>query len=220
MQYLETLCPSYLMNHRNDQMVTADELFAMNNEKLRVEAKEWLKRTAEHSTVVIILIATVAFAAAYTVPGGPNQSTGVPVLLENPFFLVFTITDVLSLGFALTAVVVFLAILTSPYQLKDFRRSLPQKLLLGFSLLFVSVSMMMTAFAATILLMVNNRERWTKFALYAVAFFPICIFMMSYIPLYLQLVETVKYWVKKIVKSLPRLACGSRHPHRTHNRNM
>ena len=189
-------------------MLTADELFALNNETLRTEAKEWLKRTAEHCTVVIVLVATVAFAAAYTIPGGPNQQTGVPLLLGQPFFLVFTMTDVLSLGFALTAVVIFLSILTSSYQLKDFKRSLPQKLLLGFSLLFLSVSMMMVAFAATVILMINNREHWTKIAVYAVAFFPVCIFVLSYIPLYIELANTFQYWVKKIGNSLPRLACG------------
>ncbi|XP_021738104.1 ankyrin repeat-containing protein ITN1-like [Chenopodium quinoa] len=215
LEYLENTCPSYLVNHRNDQMMTADELFALNNEKLRIEAKDWLKRTAEHNTVVIILIATVAFAAAYAIPGGPNQTTGYPLLIGLPFFLVFTVTDVLSLGFALTAVIVFLAILTSSYQLKDFRRSLPQKLLLGFTLLFLSVTMMMVAFAATILLMVNTKERWTKTALYIVAFFPICIFMLSYIPLYIKLVKTLNYWVKKIGKSLPRFACVSRPARRT-----
>ncbi|XP_057524669.1 uncharacterized protein LOC130804300 isoform X1 [Amaranthus tricolor] len=208
LEYLKKLCPSCLVNHRNNQMLTADELFALNNETLRTEAKEWLKRTAEHCTVVIVLVATVAFAAAYTIPGGPNQQTGVPLLLGQPFFLVFTMTDVLSLGFALTAVVIFLSILTSSYQLKDFKRSLPQKLLLGFSLLFLSVSMMMVAFAATVILMINNREHWTKIAVYAVAFFPVCIFVLSYIPLYIELANTFQYWVKKIGNSLPRLACG------------
>ncbi|XP_056694762.1 protein ACCELERATED CELL DEATH 6 isoform X2 [Spinacia oleracea] len=210
LEHLESICPSYLVNHRNDQMMTADELFAKNNESHRIEAKDWLKRTAEHNTVVIILIATVAFAAAYTIPGGPNQDTGYPLLIGLPFFLVFTVTDVLSLGFALTAIVVFLAILTSSYQLKDFRRSLPQKLLLGFTLLFLSVTMMMVAFAATILLMVNKKERWTKITLYIVAFFPICIFMLSYIPLYIKLVKTLNYWIKKLGESLPRLACPLR----------
>lgn len=209
LEYLKEKCPSCLVNHRNNQMKTADELFAINNEKLRIEAKDWLKRTAEHCTVVIVLIATVAFAAAYTIPGGPNQATGYPLLLGQPFFLVFTVTDVLSLGFALTAVVIFLAILTSSFQLKDFRRSLPQKLLMGFTLLFLSVSMMMVAFAATIILMISNRERWTKIAVYIVAFFPVCIFVLSYIPLYIQLVDTFRYWVKKISKSLPRSACAT-----------
>ena len=209
MQRLEALCPNYLINHRNKQKKTARELFAAEKEKLRVEAKEWLKRTAEHCTVVIILIATVAFAAAYTVPGGPDE-TGFPILVHHPLFIIFAITDVLSLGFALTAVVVFLTILTSPYRLNDFRRSLPQKLWLGFTLLFLSVSMMMVAFAATIILMIHSKERWTKIALYIIAFFPILLFMLSYVPIYTNLLKTFNYWIKKSTKSLLRPTFSSR----------
>ncbi|XP_059636450.1 ankyrin repeat-containing protein ITN1-like [Cornus florida] len=80
-----------------------------------------LKRTAENCSIVAVLIATVAFAAAYTVPGGPNQSTGSPIILNQPFFEIFTITDVLSLAFALTSVVTSLSILTSAFRLKDFK---------------------------------------------------------------------------------------------------
>ncbi|KAL3575996.1 hypothetical protein D5086_021279 [Populus alba] len=61
--------------------LTAEGYFITANSELRNLAKEWLKTTAEGCSVVAVLIATVAFAAAYTVPGGPNQSTGVPVLV-------------------------------------------------------------------------------------------------------------------------------------------
>lgn len=210
-QRLEKLCPPYLVYHRNEENKTAHELFAEDKVKPHEEAKEWLKRTSEHCTVVIILIATVAFAAAYTVPGGPDE-TGFPILLHRPLFIIFAITDVLSLGFALTAVVVFLTILTSPYRLIDFRRLFPQKLWLGFTLLFLSVSMMMVAFAATIILMIHSKERWIKIALYIIAFFPIVLFMLSYIPIYTNLLKTFNYWFKKSTKSLPRPTFGSRLP--------
>lgn len=206
-QDLKKECPTCLINHHNDDLLTADQLFAKENGELLKEAKEWLKRTAEHCTVVIVLIATVAFASAYTVPGGPNSQTGYPILLSKPLFLVFTIADVLSLGFALTAVVIFLTILTSSFQMKEFRKSLPHKLLSGFTLLFLSVSMMMVAFAATIILMINNKERWTKIGVYVVAFFPVCIFMLSYIPIYVMLAESFWYWTSKIGKFLPRITC-------------
>ncbi|XP_010666480.2 uncharacterized protein LOC104883631 isoform X1 [Beta vulgaris subsp. vulgaris] len=207
LENLEDICPEFLQNHRNDQKLTGRELFAKTNAKLHEEAKTWLKSTAENCTVVIILMITVAFAAAYTVPGGPDDKTGLPILLGKPLFILFTVTDVLSLGFGLTAVVVFLTILTSPYRMKDFRRSLPQKLLLGFTLLFFSVSMMMIAFAATIVLTINARQRWTKIALYIVAVFPVVIFMLSYIPFYKELITVLSYWLKKIHSSLPRLSC-------------
>ncbi|KAL3575936.1 hypothetical protein D5086_021219 [Populus alba] len=117
--------------------LTAEGYFITANSELRNLAKEWLKTTAEGCSVVAVLIATVAFAAAYTVPGGPNQSTGVPVLVNKPFFVVFTVTDVLSLTFALTSVVTFLSILTSPFRFKDFKHTLPNKLMVGFAFLFL-----------------------------------------------------------------------------------
>lgn len=163
--------------------LAADEFFNTVNSELRSAGKEWLKSTAEGCSVVAVLIATVAFAAAYTVPGG-NQSTGLPVLVNRPLFIVFTVTDVLSLNFALTAVVTFLSILSSPFRFRDFRRSLPNKLMLGFTFLFLSVTMMMMSFGATIFLMIHSKESWTKITLYALSFIPVGVFALSYLPLY------------------------------------
>jgi hypothetical protein len=148
--------------------------------------------------VVAVLIATVAFAAAYTVPGGPNQSTGVPVLVNKPFFVVFTVADVLSLTFALTAVVTFLSILSSPFRFKDFKHILPNQLMIGFTFLFFSVAMMMVAFGATILLMIYSKESWEKITLYAVSFIPVSISALVYFPLYSSLSKTYNYLLKKI----------------------
>ncbi|KAK9683565.1 hypothetical protein RND81_10G150200 [Saponaria officinalis] len=207
---LQMRCPTYLLDHRNDENKTPYELMEVNNEELRSNAKDWLKRTAEHCTAIIILIATVAFAAAYTVPGGPNQQTGFPILIGKPFFLAFTMTDVLSLTFALTAAVIFLSLLTSSYKLQSFSRSLPQKVLLGLTLLFLSVTMMMVSFAATIILMTSRKKEWTKIAVYTAAFFPVCIFVVSYIPLYVELANTFRYWFFKCRKILPVPACTSK----------
>ncbi|XP_021769506.1 ankyrin repeat-containing protein ITN1-like [Chenopodium quinoa] len=204
LEKLEGLCPKYLINHRNKDNLTARELFAKTNTGLRKDAKDYLKQTAEHCTVVTVLIATVAFAAAYTVPGGPDERTGLPVLLGKPLFLVFTITDVLSLGFGLTAVVIFLTILTSQFRMKDFEKTLPQRLLLGLTLLFLSVSMMMVSLAATIILTINSKQHWTKIALYIVAFFPVIIFMLSYIPFYRELLCILNFCISKIGKTDPK----------------
>ncbi|KAA8520148.1 hypothetical protein F0562_014404 [Nyssa sinensis] len=204
---VEKMLTTHFIKHLNLKGETAQELFAKHNAELRKEAKKWLKSTAENCSIVAVLIATVAFTSAYTIPGGPNQSTGYPILLDEPFFVVFTITDVLSLAFALTSVITFLSILTSPFQLRDFKRSLPQRLMLGVTLLIFSVSMMMLAFGATIILMIRNRQLWTKFALYAVAFLPVTIFALSYLPLYLSLVKNFRYSFKKIGQAFPR--CSS-----------
>ncbi|KAL5831152.1 hypothetical protein ACOSQ3_016579 [Xanthoceras sorbifolium] len=130
-----TLAP--FMTHQNNMKLTAKALFAAANNDLRLSSKERLKRTAEGCSVVAVLIATVAFAAAYTVPGGSNENTGVPTssLSHSPWPLV-----------------TFLSILASPFRLQDFKLSLPNKLTMGFTFLFLSVVMMMVAFVVTILL--------------------------------------------------------------------
>ncbi|KAL7185570.1 hypothetical protein ACSBR2_027504 [Camellia fascicularis] len=208
-EHVKKICPSHLTKHINSDGHTAEELFARKNKKLCHEAKEWLKRTAEHCSLVAVLIATVAFAAAYTIPGGPNQKTGIPLLLNQPFFSVFTMTDVLSLTFALTSVIIFLSILTSPFRLKDFKQSLPQNLMLGITFLIFSVSMMMLAFAATVILMIHKREQWTKIALYTAAFLPVSIFAFSYLPLYISLMKTFNYSFKKITMLFPQFTGDS-----------
>jgi hypothetical protein len=202
-QSVKSVTKAYVIDHRNNEKHTAKGLFDITYKDLRNEAREWLKKTAEGCSVVAVLIATVAFAAAYTIPGGPNQNTGLPVLLYQPFFLVFTATDVLSLACALTSVVIFLSILTSPFRMIDFKHSLPNKLMLGFTFLFLSVSMMMISFAATILLMIRSKQSWAKIVLYSLSFLPVGIFALSYIPLYISLSRTYKYLLEKITQAIP-----------------
>ncbi|KAH7860377.1 hypothetical protein Vadar_012742 [Vaccinium darrowii] len=97
-EHVWEICPRSLQNTINKKKKTAQQLFEEMNEPLREKANEWIKRTAENCSIVAVLIATVAFAAAYTIPGGSDQSTGFPILLNRPFFVVFT-TD-LSLLFS------------------------------------------------------------------------------------------------------------------------
>ncbi|KAK7846997.1 ankyrin repeat-containing protein itn1 [Quercus suber] len=182
---------------------TAEGLFANTKSNLRNAARDWLIRTAEGCSIVAVLMATVAFAAAYTIPGGPNQNTGVPVLLNDPFFVVFTATDVLSLACALTSVVMFLSILTAPFRLEDFKHSLLNKLMLGVTFLFFSVVMMTISFSTTIFLMIRTKERLTKIILYSLSFLPVGIFALAYLPLYLSLSKTYKYLLKKIIEAFP-----------------
>lgn len=203
MQHVEEILKTHYHKTLNNDFQTADRLFAANKESLRDAAQEWMKRTAENCSIVAVLIATVAFAAAYTVPGGSN-SDGSPVLLKETFFVVFTVTDVLSLASTLTAVVVFLSILCSSFRFQDFKETLPKSLMFGISCLILSLTMMMLAFAATIILMIKNRQQWTRIALYAVAFLPVSVLVATYLPFYVPLMRTFHYTVDKVKSMLPR----------------
>ncbi|PWA42679.1 ankyrin repeat-containing domain, PGG domain protein [Artemisia annua] len=163
----------------NSKSKTAEQLFNENNNQRRTEAKEWMIENAKNYTVVAVLIATVAFAAEYTVPGGPDKS-GQPVLKEKPLFFVFTIADAASLSAALTAVIMFLNIITSTYRFKDFETRIILKLNFGLFLLMVSVAMMMVAFAATLVLTISSGRKWTDITLYVISFFPVIVFLYTY----------------------------------------
>ncbi|KAF5803654.1 putative ankyrin repeat-containing domain, PGG domain, ankyrin repeat-containing domain superfamily [Helianthus annuus] len=171
----------------NSKGKTAEQLFFDNNNKLRSDAKEWMSENAKNCSIVAVLIATVAFAAAYTVPGGPDSKTGYPVLKNKPLFLIFTIADAISLSSSLTSVIIFLNIVTSSFRFKDFETSMFQKLHLGLTLLIVAVTMMMVAFAATLILTISSGRKWTDITLYTVSFFPVLIFVFTYIRFYKQL---------------------------------
>ncbi|KAF5465287.1 hypothetical protein F2P56_015307 [Juglans regia] len=57
----------------NDDM-TPRELFTKNHKDLMKEGEIWMKDTAASCTVVAALILTIMFAAAFTVPGGNNDT--------------------------------------------------------------------------------------------------------------------------------------------------
>ncbi|KAG6593427.1 hypothetical protein SDJN03_12903, partial [Cucurbita argyrosperma subsp. sororia] len=98
--------------------------------------------------LVATLIATVVFAAAFTVPGGNDDKEGIPIFWQNKMFTVFVISDVAALVLSTTSILMFLSILTSRYAEKDFLVSLPTKLLFGLLTLFVSIACMVVAFGA------------------------------------------------------------------------
>ena len=138
-------------------------------------------RTTENCTILSAFVATVAFAAAYIVPGGPNQNTGIPLLRSTPFFVVFIVADMISLTLALTSVGIFFSILTSSFPLQNFKTYLFKNLKQGVICLVLSVTMMAVAFGATIAMaMTENRKNVVRDL---VAFLPVPISFLSCSPL-------------------------------------
>ncbi|KAM7271403.1 hypothetical protein ACFE04_030617 [Oxalis oulophora] len=184
---VKKIVPTYFINRKNSKDMTAQELFTIEHNKLMEEGREWLRRTTQACTIVSILIATIAFTCAYTVPGGNSKKTGSPVLEKKVPFRVFAASDAASLCFALTSVVVFMSILTSRMHEKDFRISLPFKLVLGLTTLFFAVAAMMVSFAANLILSIRQKLHWAAIPIYAVACFPVTFFLLMQFPLYLNM---------------------------------
>ncbi|KAK0578432.1 hypothetical protein LWI29_010301 [Acer saccharum] len=198
----EIMPSSYIMLRAKNNM-TASEILKEKHEEQLKKAQSWIKGTSQSCSAVAVLVATVVFAAAFTVPGGTNDNNGFPILLHSPFFMSFTALDVLSLSCSLTSVVMFLSILTSPFELEDFRASLPRKLTLGFFLLFLSVAATMLTFTSTIVLIIRlDRDRkFPMILLCSAAFFPVFVLALTHFPL---IFSFIKDWVSSVNQKIPR----------------
>ncbi|TQD98743.1 hypothetical protein C1H46_015652 [Malus baccata] len=187
----EIVPPHYIMHHNNNNQ-TADEFFNVEHEKLLKSAQKWVKETAQSCSTVAVLVATVVFAAAYAIPGGFNDEGGHPIFQDNPLFLFFTCMDVVSISCSLSSVTFFLSVLSSLLEYPHFVSSIPTKIMTGFILLFFSMATTMLAFAATILLLIRVKKKWTESLLYPIAFFPVPLFALLQFPMYQSLITMVR----------------------------
>ncbi|KAL9321065.1 hypothetical protein ACSQ67_012904 [Phaseolus vulgaris] len=201
---IEKRVPYHYTIHKNQHNQTAKQLFVEKHASLLKDAREWIKETAQSCSAVAVLVATVVFAAAYTVPGGTDDY-GFPRFLHHAIFFVFTIMDIVALIGSLASVIMFLSILTSPCEMWDFRKSLPRKLMAGFALLFFSMATTMLAFSATILINIKlEGNKWTSSLTYCAAFFPVCIFALVQFPLFMAIKGCVRSLRRNLKKIIPR----------------
>ncbi|KAB1220601.1 hypothetical protein CJ030_MR3G015854 [Morella rubra] len=181
-QELERLSPPMLQKALNSDSLTPRQVFSRNHEELMKKGEEWMKNTASSCTVVGALIVTIMFAAAFTVPGGNDQNTGLPMFLNKKVFILFVIFDSLSLFSSSASVLMFLGILTARYAEEDFLKSLPKKMIIGLFALFFSIATMMVAFSATLLLMLRGKSS-IILPIICLASLPVTLFVLMQFPL-------------------------------------
>ncbi|KAJ6855877.1 protein ACCELERATED CELL DEATH 6-like [Populus alba x Populus x berolinensis] len=83
----------------------------INNDEENKKEEEAFSKARESHLVVAALIATVTFAAAFTLPGGYKSDRGTAILAKNINFIVFIISDTMSL--VLSSFAVFIHFLIS-----------------------------------------------------------------------------------------------------------
>ncbi|XP_059631638.1 uncharacterized protein LOC132274384 isoform X2 [Cornus florida] len=187
---VERVVPSSQKILANDSGETPPALFWKWHYKIIKEGEKWMRDTATSCTIVATLIVTVMFAAAFTLPGGTNNDSGKPMFLHNNSFMVFIISDSLSLFLSVTSVLVFLSILTSRYAEEDFLVSLPRRLTIGLATLFLSIAAMMVAFGSTLVIVLNERIQWAAAPVSLLASVPITLFVSLQFPLFFDMVST------------------------------
>ncbi|PIA36687.1 hypothetical protein AQUCO_03300118v1 [Aquilegia coerulea] len=185
---VEKIVPHKYSKELNLNNETPQALFTKNHKDMLKEGEIWMKETSQACMVVATLIATVVFAAAFTVPGGNNSDTGAPVFIRSELFMVFIITDTISLFSSCSSMLMFLAILTSRYAEEDFLHSLPRKLILGLTTLFFSIATMMAAFCASLFIVLHERSAWLPILCTLLACVPVSLFAMLQFPLLVDMV--------------------------------
>ena len=184
-----------LLTYKDPEKRSAQELFTEEHKRLAEAGEKWMKDTSNSCMIVSTLIATFVFAAAFTVPGG-NKDNGVPIYLWTKAFIVFAVADTLALFSSVTSLLMFFSIITARYAEEDFCESLPKKLITGLASLFLSVATMVTAFGATIYLVLNERLKWIAIPITLLASLPVSIFVLLQFPLFLQVYRST--FVKSI----------------------
>ncbi|GMH23321.1 hypothetical protein Nepgr_025164 [Nepenthes gracilis] len=171
----------------------AQELFTKKHKELLESGEKWMKDTANSCMLVAALIATVVFAAAFTVPGGNNGDDGIPIFLNKTSFMVFIISDAFALFSSTTSILMFLSILTTRYAEEDFLKSLPTRLIIGLASLFLAIATMMIAFSAALSIVLDHRVKWVSVPVTLLACIPVILFMRLQVPLFVQMVKST-YW--------------------------
>ncbi|KAI3971602.1 hypothetical protein MKW92_028615 [Papaver armeniacum] len=180
---------------RNKDGNTAQFIFTKEHSDLRKEGENWMRETSQSCMLVATLIATVVFAAAFTVPGGNfsdanNNNNGIPIFLNKSSFIVFAIADALALFSSITSVLIFLAILTSRYAEDDFLTALPTKLIIGLGTLFFSIVTTMIAYGATLSIVLGHKIPWVVVPVTLFACIPVTLFAFLQFPLLVEMVSS------------------------------
>ncbi|KAF7145496.1 hypothetical protein RHSIM_Rhsim04G0147300 [Rhododendron simsii] len=168
----------------NSQNETPAMVFTREHKKLVAEGETWMKDTANSCTIPSALIVTMVFAAAITVPGGINDTDGLPIFSKVAAFKIFVISDAVSLFASITSLLVVLSILTSRYAEGDFLFVLPNRLIIGLATLFLSITAMVIAFSSALYLLFGDNDKvWILYPVVALTFIPIFSFTSLQFPL-------------------------------------
>ncbi|GKV07278.1 hypothetical protein SLEP1_g19074 [Rubroshorea leprosula] len=163
------IVPQFYNYCKNNNGETPSQVFVNEHKQLLKEAEEWVKKTAESSSVVATLIIGIMFAVAFTVP----------------------VSDAISLFAATSSVLIFLAIFASRYAYEDFYKSLPVKLIVGISSLFISIAAMMVAFCVALFIMLQGHF-WIIIPTTLFAGVPVIIWVLLLFPFLVEL-ETLTF---------------------------
>ncbi|GKV43848.1 hypothetical protein SLEP1_g51096 [Rubroshorea leprosula] len=155
---IKNYLPYWCHGAKNHYGETPEEIFRREHRGLITEMEKWGKRTAKSYSLASVLIVTVMYAALFTVPGGNDQNTGMPILLHSKLFFWFLICDAVSFITASTSFLAFLSVLTVTYTRRRPRNAMPYQMLFAISTLIISIVTMIPAFILALTIMLEEKK--------------------------------------------------------------
>ncbi|KAG8656512.1 hypothetical protein MANES_04G145050v8 [Manihot esculenta] len=178
---VETIVEPFYREMRNRNGMTPGEIFRQEHKNLAREAEQWMKTIASSCMVVPTLVVTVTFAAAFTVPGGNTQDTGIPIYLKETSFMIFAVSDALAFFSTSASLLMFICIFNLDYSEEITVRTL-KLLILGFITLFFSIVTMFAAFGASLYIVLSHRVEWVAAPIGLLACVPVALFAYFQFP--------------------------------------
>ncbi|XP_052197027.1 uncharacterized protein LOC127804244 [Diospyros lotus] len=185
---VEKILPMCKGVENKDNLIPMD-LFVQEHRKLKKAGGKWLKETASSCSVVATLIITIMFSATFTVPGGYDNDTGIPINLGSKYFTIFIISDALSLFLSCTSAMLFLRIYTLDFQDEDFLIKLPLTLTFGIFTLFLSIVTMVIAFSAAFFLTLRETLESMTLPVFMLASIPVIVYSASYLWIFINVLR-------------------------------
>ncbi|KAF7113476.1 hypothetical protein RHSIM_RhsimUnG0122500 [Rhododendron simsii] len=138
----------HLWHLRNFDGKSADELFEENHSALREQAENAAKHVSSNLIIVATLIGAINFAALFTLPGGVDQNTGIPMLFKsNRQEVQFFMTYIgLGLFFTFLTLATLILIQLSRFDTSDFHMAIPVKTIVSTITIILSAGYSATAF--------------------------------------------------------------------------
>ncbi|XP_052200374.1 ankyrin repeat-containing protein NPR4-like isoform X2 [Diospyros lotus] len=184
---LKNLVPLECRQKKNKLGEIPTMIFTKAHKDLVCEGEKWIKDTTNSCAIVASLIATIAFAAGITGPGN-NDHSGLPIFSKERAFIIFSISNAFSLFTSATSLLMFLSILSSRYEERDFLDALPKRLMIDLATLFLSIISMMITFAASLYLVAGKYKDMILITAALVACVPIYILPSFQFPFLLDLI--------------------------------
>ncbi|GAA0143138.1 scaffold/adaptor protein [Lithospermum erythrorhizon] len=199
---MENLMPEQ-KHFKNEQGLTPIHVFREKHKELSDYETKWMTEMANSCIIGGSLIATVVFAASITVPGGNNNSSGLPIFLHNTAYHIYSVANTLSLAFSLTSVLIFLSISTARYSVNDYLHSLPTRIIFGLVFLFLAVTLVMVDFIAIAYLVSGSGNERSNFIIAASACIPVAFFGYVQLPSFVNMIRSTFGFHTLKVKVVP-----------------